>query len=611
MVRSYDPDWKPPREEANEDLSAVYAAIGTAEAPKPPSDAETAAVTLEHNTDFQSLKASTMVQPQALVPRTWTDWLVDGLTPAFIFIMVYTVIFFLLDVRFIYTEVHDGNLRFVAACFLLGIVALNRLIARDGSSESMLYIGALAAAVGFYTFVTTGAFDVGSMARHFLNDNPYLATAFNMAVIAFIWWVVNRLTHECCVDENRSAGDIGILTGAARSIRESMRPKDPLDRLPPRPKREKRKPDHKLTYDDMVPQTVLEAYDPTEARPAPVKASARRLRDEARKGSSPQGRRHPGLSIFIVSVPVMAIFSLGLPVVQRGGERWVEAGEFYMGLYTFSALMLLLLTSLGGLREYFRSRRVPMPGLIGFFWIALGTLQVAVVLVAASQLPQPDLPPPAYIDEHQVDFWSRGSQFELSPISAAPIDILERSQFLERAGQVVLIALAIFLVYGSLRSLGYGVSALARQRHRLPRPLARFFDWLDGVLLRLMRVPRLPTRTRRRRIRPEVSQSASFQNSLGYKNADAMTANHHIEHAYAALCALAEDLGVPRETGQTPYEFLARFPRELHSMLSEAEDLTRLYVVAAYSPLEMNPKVLDRLRRFWMTYHRVRRRYVR
>lgn len=610
MVRPYEPDWKAPQE-GGDDLASVYGSIGTAEAPRPPSDAETAAAMLEYNTDFASLKASTLPQPKALVPRTWTDWLVDGLTPTFIFVMAYTVIYFLLDVRFIYTEVHDNNLRVVAGFFLIGIVALNRLVARDGSSESMLYIGALGAAVGFYTFMTTGAFDVGSMARHFLNDNPVLATAFNMAVVAFIWWAVNRLTHECCVDENRTAGDIGILTGAARSFREAMQPKDPDARPKPKPKREKRKPEHKLTYADMVPQTVIEAYDPTEERPAPVQASARRVQDGARKGSSPQGRRHPGLSIFIVSVPVMAIFTLGLPVVQRGGDAWVAAGEFYMGLYTFSALMLLMLTSLGGLREYFRARRVAMPGLIGFFWISLGTLQVAVVLVAAGQLPKPDLPPPAYIDEHQTDFWTRGSQFELSPISAAPIEILERSQFLERVGQVVLVALAVFLIYGSLRSLGYGVSALARQRHRLPRPLARFFDWLDGVLLRLMRVPQLPSLSRRRRIRPEVSQSASFQNSLGYKNAGAMTANQHVEHAYAALCALAEDLGAPRETGQTPYEFLAGFPRELHSMYSEAEDLTRLYVVAAYSPLTMDPKVLDRLRRFWLTYHRVRRRYVR
>ncbi len=61
-----------------------------------------------------------------------------------ILIMVASVVFFLLDVRFVYTEVHDLNLRVVAFCFILGVVALNRLIARDGKDESIMYIIGLA-----------------------------------------------------------------------------------------------------------------------------------------------------------------------------------------------------------------------------------------------------------------------------------------------------------------------------------------------------------------------------------------------------------------------------------------------------------------------------------
>ena len=29
-----------------------------------------------------------------------------------------------------------------------------------------------------------------------MNSNAYAATGFNMLVAAFLWWMVNRLTHE-------------------------------------------------------------------------------------------------------------------------------------------------------------------------------------------------------------------------------------------------------------------------------------------------------------------------------------------------------------------------------------------------------------------------------
>ena len=61
----------------------------------------------------------------------------------------------------------------------------------------------------------------------------------------------------------------------------------------------------------------------------------------------------------------------------------------------------------------------------------------------------------------------------------------------------------------------------------------------------------------------------------------------------------------PRDTGQTPYEFIDSFPKELRTLREESEELTRLYVVAAYSPSALDDRVLDRVRKFWTTYARV------
>ena len=85
----------------------------------------------------------------------------------------------------------------------------------------------------------------------------------------------------------------------------------------------------------------------------------------------------------------------------------------------------------------------------------------------------------------------------------------------------------------------------------------------------------------------------------------------YVTRSYDALCALAYDLGVPRKEDQTPYEFIDSFPAELDSIRDEAHELTELYVRAAYSELEMDKHVLDRLRRFWFSYETVHSRYIR
>lgn len=549
------------------------------------------------STDFQSLTSKDPKHKAPVPPRTITDTLIDALTPFMIFVMIYSVIFFLLDVRYIYTEVNDLGLRWVAFCFIIGVVALNRLIARDGSEESMLYMAALAFAIGMYTFMSTGAYEMGSVSRNFMNDNPYLATAFNMIIVIFIWWLTNRLTHECCVDENRTAGDVGILTGTARRFQSAPRTDTP-----------KKKPAAKRGKEPIFgPMYVLEAFDPMEGyqpKEAPPQEAVYSLADRL-------AGRHPGISIFYFSVPVMFIFAIGLRVVQQGGPFMVLAGEFYMGIYTVSALTLLMLTSLGGLREYFRARLVTMPPGIGVFWLGLGSVMIVTVLMAAAQLPKPALPPVAYVDEHQTDFWSRNSTFQLSQVSATPVQLLQQSQFMDRLGKAVLIGLGLFLAYAALKGLGAFAARVIANHDRYPRFVVRFFRLVSWLITLWQRRPSMPKKSVRRRVQRNIATSAKYRNSMGQEElARRMNVDGHIEYAYQALCALAYDLGVPRQTGQTPYEFIESFPAELEGLREEAFELTRLYVISAYSPERMNEAVLDRLRKFWVLYDRVRNRVL-
>jgi len=138
------------------------------------------------------------------------------------------------------------------------------------------------------------------------------------------------------------------------------------------------------------------------------------------------------------------------------------------------------------------------------------------------------------------------------------------------------------------------------------------FDRIDRVISRFTRLPKLPERKRRIRVQRDIATCGAYRNSLGEPALrQQMGVNDHVEYAYQALCALAYDLGVPRGAGQTPFEFLRSFPKELEMLRQEAAELTQLYVQAAYGPVRMSPRVEDRLRRFWIRYERARSRLLK
>ena len=322
--------------------------------------------------------------------------------------------------------------------------------------------------------------------------------------------------------------------------------------------------------------------------------------------------RHPGMSVFYFSVPVMIAFALGLPVLLQGGTAMVLAGHLYVCLYTFSVLMLLLLSSLASLREYFRMRSVIFPAAIGWWWIGLGLAMVTIVLVGAISLPMPSMPGMAAIEEHEIDYWTRGSTFELQQPATRAAVALQESQVVYKVRVGVLVFLGIVVLFAALRGLG-GVGAwIGRNRHRFPRPVVRIFTWLDALLERLLTFPQLPRIGLRRRISAEVALSSKFHNPMRGEGVGTVSeVQAAVAKSYDALCALAADLGHPKPHDMTPYEFLNPLPREMSGLTAEARELTGLYVLSEYSDHRPDERVLDRLRRFWVAYEQVRHGLIR
>ncbi len=577
------------------DIEASFAAL-SAPAYDPKAAATRERDKKKQKTDFGSLKRELGRDDRRREGPGVTDYIVDVCVPVLVYMMVLSVGFFLLDVRFIYTAREHVSMRVFTFFMLMGVVALNRLVARDNTGDSYGYAIVFAGLVGFYTVVTTGAYGVGSFAGGYF-DKPGWALLFNITAVVAAWWVANRLVHECSVDENRTAGDIGILTGTLRNLRQSIA----------RSGASAPKKSWKDQY--LLPSIEIEAYDPHDWKEQAPKKAGPPLKAVERLS-----RRHPGISIFYFAVPAMLIFTLGLPVLLRGGPPFMHAGHVYVGAFTLCALTLLLLTSLGGLREYFRSRRVPLPLGIGLFWAGLGGFMVIAVAVGALQMPMPRMPTPAYVEQHEIDPWSTvGERFELTPAAAGVADQVQQSKIIERVSQAVLAMFILFGLYSALRGLSILAGEIGKRRDRYPRWIVRLFDWLDRILERIVSLPEV--RQKFRRGRPSAANAAStkFRNPMAGEGAEGKTEDvqRYIAHAFDALCALGEDLGRARRRDETPYEYLRHLPRELTPLKRESGEVVEWYVRSAYSTVPPDATILDRLRKFWFEYDRLRRRYIR
>lgn len=613
MIKPYVPPehYQGPQEEGE---ALDFASLSAA-----PQIAEPLATT----TDFQTLhKTAPQAYRVAMMHNRVADHFINFSTPAFIFIASNAVMMYLLSVRYVFTAVHDGNLRIFIFFLLLGVVATNRLLAQYGfMNQSDLVIG-LGATVLMYVIITSVGYGIHFTDQSHLYENApsfeelpitspairmlynfsqlfqprFWAFLINSAVTIFIWWMVNRLTRECCVDEDAVAGDIGILTATANRLSRAVRRQEKV--LPVERHRGASAAVDEGWYD-------LTPRDPTEAW-VPLNAPQERKIPERLSGS------HPGMSVFYFSIPVLIIFTLGLGVIRHLGDRGVQIGFFYLLIYLFCALLLLALTSLRQLRAFFALRSVTMSEGLMWFWLGTALCMSLVILWTASLLPRPALPPVAYVESHEVAHGTApADRLVLEQVELRPLLAWNDRNLGHYANQVFGVFVGIVLLYGALKLLLFQVEMSRKTGDKIHPWLMAVVRLLLWFLKKLQRLAPALFVKPAFRVQRRIAQSVHYDNPRSRPDAPPMPLDDHIAYAYEALRVLARDLGVPPPESATPYEFLENFPERLGRLKDEAGDVIRLYVISQYSTLELDDRMEDRLRRFWEAFRIVRNIYVR
>ena len=539
--------------------------------------------------------------------RSVFDGIAQIAIPVCIIGLVGSVVYFLIDLRSLYFPGGSGLLKYVFFFYIIGTVLINRIRALLGPGTSAAYSLFLGAAVLLFLLVFSRS--IGPITGGRIGEGE--ALALNVLVMALIWFMCDRLTKSCHIQEDDDTMAEGLVSGVAgrRAVKTP----------------------------------------PVETEPADFKES--------------MPRKHPGMAVVYFSCMSLLFFGAGLKLIPAE-ESWVRIKTFWcMAVYVFCAFSLLMLTSFSGFRHYFRKRKMAVPAKIAAFWLGFGWIVAIVVLILADVFPQPvgggprlrtevpaigrtvqtgaqfskslidGLASPDRVDEQKG--WAKGAgeeadegQVRSDQRAAQPGETAQEaasgsqpSTITSTSGRpniapvlsklaigalIILGLIALWLVLlGACKLLG---SIGQYRRGRLGR-VSGFFRRVGELLglVRRIKPPRIRI-PRRRRLRVKVKDRPSLA-SYQFKNPfrdSALRARlspaELVRYSYGALMAFAKDAGFPRRDDQTPYEFALNVPDTVPRLVQPVRQLTDLFVRAEYAPQTITADDIARLQHFWTAY---------
>jgi hypothetical protein len=284
------------------------------------------------------------------LPATFADYLVVGISPALIMLLVGSLMFFLIEV--FYQGQYEARLLFVMAMFVMAIVCVARISMEEGTGYAALFGLPLAVVVGIALI-------------RFVNFSGPLAPVsalVNWGLMALVWWAAHKLTWDCTlIDDTQDASGAGLLS--------------------------------QMGLDQEGTTDVAAAQGQPEAAATPL--------DWWRSWLEADRRPHPpGMWVVYFSLAALPLYGIGGWFVPEGDLETRRRCFWLMVVYVGSGMLLLLSTSFLGLRRYLRQRHLEMPVEMAASWVGFGLAIVVAMLLLAALLPRPS---PEYSIAHLVD----------------------------------------------------------------------------------------------------------------------------------------------------------------------------------------------------------------
>ena len=278
--------------------------------------------------------------------KTLADYMVIGISPVLIMLLVGSLSFFLIQV--FYRGEAVGSVRWVVFWFVMAVVLVSRIGIEQGTAYAAGYGLALAGATWVYLVQIHPAYLLG------------------VILLGTVWWCAHKLTWDCTlIDDDVDASGSGLLQTAAEGKRS---------------KQEKM---------------------PSEAVGKHAAAGSGSKSDHKRRPVVPHA---PGLWVVYFSLLALPLFGIGQMLLPGDDADSRRTGFTLLFVYMAAGVGLLVTTSFLGLRRYLRQRYLKMPGIIAFGWLKFGVGVAGLVLAVAMLLPRPGMHDTWQALRYQIDY---------------------------------------------------------------------------------------------------------------------------------------------------------------------------------------------------------------
>ena len=284
------------------------------------------------------------------LPQTLADYLVIGVSPALIMLLVGSLCFFLLEV--FYGGSHVARLNFIMAMFVMGATLISRISMEEGIEYATLF--------GIPLGVLTGLAILKYV--EIRGPSAQMSGLINLGLLGLLWWCASKLVWDCTlIDDEQDASGEGLLQVAG------------LDR------KDHGDADAKQTST----ATGTEDEEAVTSRDPKTVGFWERMIEQRRRPHA------PGVWVIYFSLAALPLFGIGqwfIPASDLGRRQYAFG---LLCIYVASGLALLVTTSFLGLRRYLRQRRLEMPSAMAATWMAVGCILIGCVVVFAAILPRP------------------------------------------------------------------------------------------------------------------------------------------------------------------------------------------------------------------------------